>query len=187
MKKITYNGESKILIALCNSINELVDAVGSAGDGDMKKSVYDTNGDGIVDNAEKVNNHSVDANVPEDAKFTDSNTTYTLGKSDGKITLTDSNGLKQEVDVPSTDTNTTYTMTLDGSKLTLTDSNGNAQNVTLPNSLSVIDTEMSDTSINAVQNKVIKSYVDEAVAKIPIKVYQYISDGKLYNHYEKEA
>ena len=102
MKKITYNGESKILIALCNSINEIIDNLGNAGDGDMKKSVYDTNGDGIVDNAEKVNNHSVNANVPEDAKFTDSNTTYTLGKSDGKITLTDSDGLKQEVDVPST-------------------------------------------------------------------------------------
>ena len=102
MKKITYNGESKILIALCNSINEIIDNLGNAGDGDMKKSVYDTNGDGLVDNAEKVNNHSVNANVPEDAKFTDSNTTYTLGKSDGKITLTESNGLKQEVDVPST-------------------------------------------------------------------------------------
>lgn len=98
MKKITYNGESKILIALCNSINEIIDDLGNAGNGDMKKSVYDTNGNGIVDNAEKVNNHSVNANVPEDAKFTDSNTTYTLGKSDGKITLTDSDGLKQEVD-----------------------------------------------------------------------------------------
>lgn len=98
MKKITYKGQSKILIALCNLVNELVDTVGSAGDGDMKKSVYDTDGNGIVDNAEKVNNHTVNANVPEDAKFTDSNTTYTLGKSDGKITLTDSDGLKQEVD-----------------------------------------------------------------------------------------
>ena len=30
-----------------------------AGSGDMLKSVYDSDGDGIVDNAEKVNNHTV--------------------------------------------------------------------------------------------------------------------------------
>ncbi len=39
--------------------------------GDMKKEVYDTNNNGVVDNAEKVNNHTVEADVPEDAVFTD--------------------------------------------------------------------------------------------------------------------
>lgn len=43
----------------------------------MEKSVYDTNSSGIVDNAEKVNNKTVEANVPANAKFTD--TTYTAG------------------------------------------------------------------------------------------------------------
>ena len=46
-----------------------------AGSGDMLKSVYDSDGDGIVDNAEKVNNHTVEADVPAGAKFTD--TVYT--------------------------------------------------------------------------------------------------------------
>ena len=50
------------------------DSVGNAGGGDMLKSVYDTNGNGIVDNAEKVGGHTVAKDVPEDAAFTD--TTY---------------------------------------------------------------------------------------------------------------
>ena len=47
---------------------------GGTGDGDMKKAVYDGNDDGIVDaadNATTVNNHTVDKDVPSDAKFTD--------------------------------------------------------------------------------------------------------------------
>lgn len=51
------------------------DLVGNAGGGDMLKSVYDTNGNGIVDNAEKVGGFTVGISVPPDAKFTD--TTYT--------------------------------------------------------------------------------------------------------------
>lgn len=50
------------------------DSVGNAGGGDMLKSVYDTNGNGIVDNAEKVNGHTVETDVPANAAFTD--TTY---------------------------------------------------------------------------------------------------------------
>lgn len=50
------------------------DSVANAGGGDMLKSVYDTNGNGIVDNAEKVGGHTVGKDVPEDAAFTD--TTY---------------------------------------------------------------------------------------------------------------
>lgn len=46
------------------------------GSGDMLASVYDTNNNGIVDNSEKVNNHTVESNVPANAKFTDTNTTY---------------------------------------------------------------------------------------------------------------
>lgn len=45
------------------------------GGGDMLKSEYDSNGNGIVDNAEKVNGFTVGTNVPANAKFTD--TVYT--------------------------------------------------------------------------------------------------------------
>ncbi|HAE24041.1 MAG TPA: hypothetical protein DCG33_01765 [Prevotellaceae bacterium] len=43
----------------------------SSGQGDMYTSVYDTDADGIVDNAERVNGHTVEKDVPADAKFTD--------------------------------------------------------------------------------------------------------------------
>lgn len=45
-------------------------------DDGMKRSVYDTDGDGIVDNAKKVDGHTVGADVPADAKFTDTDTVY---------------------------------------------------------------------------------------------------------------
>ena len=51
---------------------------GGGGGGDMYKAVYDTNNNGIVDNAEKVNNHTVESDVPSNAVFTD--TTYTAGE-----------------------------------------------------------------------------------------------------------
>lgn len=56
------------------TINDGADGTGT---GDMLKSVYDTDDDGIVDNAEKVNNHTVNSDVPANAQFTD--TTYTAG------------------------------------------------------------------------------------------------------------
>lgn len=42
-----------------------------SGSGDMLKSTYDKNDNGIVDNAEKVNGFTVAKSVPADAKFTD--------------------------------------------------------------------------------------------------------------------
>ena len=56
---------------------EIRDGEDGQGSGDMLKSTYDTNDNGIVDNAEKVNNHTVLTDVPANAVFTD--TTYTAG------------------------------------------------------------------------------------------------------------
>ena len=50
---------------------EILDGADGTGAGDMLKSVYDTDDDGVVDNAEKVNNHTVLTDVPADAVFTD--------------------------------------------------------------------------------------------------------------------
>lgn len=44
---------------------------GTGNIGDMTKAEYDTDNNGIVDNAERVNNHTVDIDVPSNAKFTD--------------------------------------------------------------------------------------------------------------------
>ena len=56
---------------------EIRDGEDGSGSGDMLKATYDTNDNGIVDNAEKVNNHTVQSDVPANAVFTD--TTYTAG------------------------------------------------------------------------------------------------------------
>lgn len=63
--------QGKALKDLIDSINKSMEEKGA---GDMLKSVYDTNGNGTVDNAEKVNGLTVLTAVPSDAKFTD--TTY---------------------------------------------------------------------------------------------------------------
>lgn len=55
----------------------ILDGADGSGSGDMSTSVYDTNNNGTVDNAEKVNNHTVQSDVPANAVFTD--TTYTAG------------------------------------------------------------------------------------------------------------
>lgn len=56
------------------SVTELegsVSAVKETAEGAMQKSVYDADGDGVVDNASKVNGHTVESDVPSDAVFTD--------------------------------------------------------------------------------------------------------------------
>lgn len=71
------------LTGLISTQNNLIGSIqggsnssGGSG-GDMYKAVYDKNNNGIVDNAEKVNNHTVEKDVPSNAEFTD--TTYTAG------------------------------------------------------------------------------------------------------------
>lgn len=64
--------------------NKLKGIADGAGVGDMLKSVYDTNSNNIVDNAEKVNNHTVETDVPSGAKFTD--TIYTHPNHSGDVT-----------------------------------------------------------------------------------------------------
>ena len=87
LNKVTYQGSSYICILQStgnlptNSTHWLMIAqkgLDGQGSGDMLKSVYDTNNNGIVDKAEDantVNGKTVLENVPSGAKFTD--TTYT--------------------------------------------------------------------------------------------------------------
>lgn len=80
VNNLTTNVSNKPLSAAQGvALKALIDAINTSlatkGSGDMLKSVYDTDGDGIVDNAEKVNGFTVGVNVPANAKFTD--TVYT--------------------------------------------------------------------------------------------------------------
>ena len=71
------------------------DSVGNAGGGDMLKSVYDTDNDGIVDNAEKLNSKSPGFYLNYN-NFTNKPTTITaqqasdIATNNGKISYTDS-------------------------------------------------------------------------------------------------
>lgn len=51
--------------------------------GGMLKTVYDTNNNGIVDNAERVNNHFVNSDVPFNAIFTDTTVATNLTMANG--------------------------------------------------------------------------------------------------------
>ena len=52
--------------------------------GGMLKTIYDKNNNGIVDNAEKVNNHTVYADVPLNAIFTDTTIATSLNMASGQ-------------------------------------------------------------------------------------------------------
>ena len=80
----------------CDIVDNGITIVTSGGTtvGDMTKSVYDTNDNGIVDNAEKVNDHTVETDVPAGAVFTDTiyDDTHVLKDSDIGSTVQPYNG-----------------------------------------------------------------------------------------------
>jgi hypothetical protein len=85
------------------AFNDLIDDLEDAGydptTGDlMHRAVYDSDNDGIVDNAEKVNNHTVEEDVPEGAVFTD--TTYSAGDN---ITISEENEISATVPTKTSD------------------------------------------------------------------------------------
>jgi Membrane protein involved in colicin uptake len=57
--------------------------------GDMKKTTYDVNENGIVDNAEKVNGHTVESDVPASAAFTDTTYAVATQTTDGLLEAAD--------------------------------------------------------------------------------------------------
>lgn len=91
---------------------------------------------------------------------------------DGSKQLSDENfttALKSKLDgIQAQATATAFTQTQQsGTKIGSITINGTSTDIFAPTPPSVtIDTQMSDSSENAVQNKVIKSYVDDAVASV---------------------
>lgn len=81
--------------------------------GDMKKSVYDADGDGVVDNAKKL----------------DGRTAAQFAAAQHSHKIADVNELQAALDGK---INTTYTLSITGNAIVLTPSSGDAQQITIP-------------------------------------------------------
>ncbi|WP_329380175.1 hypothetical protein [Anaerofustis butyriciformans] len=115
----------------------------TSGSGDMLKRIYDTDGDGIVDkaenanNADKVNNLTVETAVPPDAVFTD--TTY-------ETVTTETDGLMSFYD-----------------KVKLNGIQSGANYVEVVDNL---ESDMSDKALSSVQGKVLNENINVLESKV---------------------
>nr|DAK08608.1 MAG TPA: tail repeat-like protein [Caudoviricetes sp.] len=88
-------------------------ALNGKGAGDMKKSVYDADGDGVVDNAQKL----------------DGKTAAQFAAAQHNHEIANVNGLQAALDGK---INTTYTLSITGNAIVLTPSSGDAQQIEIP-------------------------------------------------------
>lgn len=111
----------------------LIAAVAKAGD--MKKSVYDADGDGVVDNAQKLDGKTAAqfaaAQHSHDMSQVSGLSSALMGKADAAHSheIADVNGLQAALDGK---INTTYTLSITGNAIVLTPSSGDAQQITIP-------------------------------------------------------
>jgi hypothetical protein len=131
IKKIQYGGAHKVIQRLCEAVNQLITA-------EDVLSKFDADGDGVVDNAAKVNGHTVGSDVPADAVFTDTAYDDSEMKAAVKANTDALGGHTVKTDVPegAAFTDTTYTFELKDGKLTIRSSAGTKQVLTLPTSSS---------------------------------------------------
>jgi hypothetical protein len=131
IKKIQYGGVHKVIQRLCEAVNQLIDKA-------KEFAQFDVDGDGIVDNAAKVNGHTVESDVPVDAVFTDTAYDDSEVKAAVKANTDALGGHSVKTDVPegAVFTDTTYTFELSDGKLTIRSSAGTKQVLTLPTSSS---------------------------------------------------
>lgn len=103
--------------------------------GDMKKSVYDADGDGVVDNAQKLDGKTAAQFAPaqhsHDMSQVSGLSSALMGKADAAHSheIADVNGLQAALDGK---INTTYTLSITGNAIVLTPSSGDAQQITIP-------------------------------------------------------
>ena len=111
----------------------LIAAVAKAGD--MTKSVYDADGDGVVDNAKKLDGRTAAqfaaAQHSHDMSQVSGLSSALTGKADAAHSheIADVNGLQSALDGK---INTTYTLGITGNAIVLTPSSGDAQQITIP-------------------------------------------------------
>ena len=103
--------------------------------GDMKKSVYDADGDGVVDNAKKLDGRTAEQFAPAQHTQAIGTINGLQDALDGKAAaahahaIADVTGLQAALDGK---INTTYTLSITGNAIVLTPSSGDAQQITIP-------------------------------------------------------
>ena len=163
IKKIQYGGAHKVIRRLCEAVNQLITA-------EDVLSKFDADGDGVVDNAAKVNGHTVGSDVPAGAVFTDTAYDDSEMKAAVKANTDALGGHTVKTDVPegAAFTDTTYTFELKDVKLTIRSSSGTKQVLTLPTSSSGGSsgdvTEVTKPSFDHIKNVA-------AVTKLALDVY----------------
>ena len=116
-------------------VNGLQEELNGKGAGDMKKSVYDADGDGVVDNAKKLDGKTLAQFAPaqhsHDMSQVSGLSSALTGKADAAHSheIADVNGLQAALDGK---INTTYTLSITGNAIVLTPSSGEAQQITIP-------------------------------------------------------
>ena len=116
-------------------VNGLQEELNGKGAGDMKKSVYDADGDGVVDNAKKLDGRTAAqfaaAQHSHDISQVSGLSSALTGKADAAHSheIADVNGLQADLDGK---INTTYTLSITGNAIVLTPSSGDAQQITIP-------------------------------------------------------
>ena len=116
-------------------VNGLQEELNGKGAGDMKKSVYDADGDGVVDNAKKLDGRTLAQFAPaqhsHDMSQVSGLSSALMGKADAAHSheIADVNGLQAALDGK---INTTYTLSITGNAIVLTPSSGDAQQITIP-------------------------------------------------------
>jgi microcystin-dependent protein len=84
----------------------------------MLKVTYDVNNNGIVDNAEKVNNHTVEKDVPANAVFTDTTYSEATTSQSGLMSSTDKNNLDSNTEARHTHSNKSVLDGIDSTDIT---------------------------------------------------------------------
>lgn len=116
-------------------VNGLQEELNGKGAGDMKKSVYDADGDGVVDNAQKLDGKTAAqfaaAQHSHDISQVSGLSSALTGKANAAHShkIADVNGLQAALDGK---INTTYTLSITGNAIVLTPSSGDAQQITIP-------------------------------------------------------
>lgn len=172
---INYTGKSKVIKRLCEAVNKLITA-------EVALSKFDADGDGVIDDAAKVNGHTVESDVPNDAVFTD--TVYDDFELKAAIKAnTDALGghtVKSDVPENAVFSDTTYTFELGDGNLTIRSSAGTKQVLTLPTASSGGSsgdvTELTKPSFDHIKNVA-------AVTKIALDV----DDGKGFVTYKADS